>query len=100
MIPLLILLCAGYSEKLKNVTVEWPAYSCVSRSVTFGYFGIWVPSKSASTSTSKDGNAPVASLVSHGVVGGGDHLPSGDLYVHMPCLSIKKNKYSVAAPQS
>ena len=34
----------------------------------------------------KTGNAPVAPLVLHGVVGGGDHLPSGDSYARLPCL--------------
>ena len=46
----------------------------------------WVHSNSASTTTLKSGNAPVASLVLHGVAGGGDHLPSGDP------VSSKKNK--------
>ena len=38
----------------------------------------WVPLKSASISTLEAGNAPVAPLVLHGVVGGDNHLPSGD----------------------
>ena len=47
---------------------------------------IWVPSKSASISTLKASNAPVAPLVLHGVVGGVDHLPPGDQYPRLPCL--------------
>ena len=42
--------------------------------------------------TLKAGNAPVAPLVFHGVVGGGSHLPSGDLNVRLPCLFHKKKK--------
>ena len=52
---------------------------------------IWVPSKSASISTLNAGNAPVASLVLHGAVGGGDHLPSGDPNARFSCLFHKKN---------
>ena len=33
---------------------------------------------SGAQATLKAGNAPVVSLVLHRVVGGGDHLPSGD----------------------
>ena len=36
--------------------------------------------------TLKAGNAPVAPLVLHRVVGGGDHLPSGDLNARLPYL--------------
>ena len=36
--------------------------------------------------TLKAGNAPVAPLVLHGVVSGGDHLPSGDPYARLPCF--------------
>ena len=42
----------------------------------------WVTSKSASISKLKADNAPAAPLLLHGVVGGGDHLPSGDPYAH------------------
>ena len=38
----------------------------------------WVPSKSASISILMAGTAPIALLVLHGVVGGGNNLPSGD----------------------
>ena len=39
------------------------------------------------------GNALVAPLVLHGVVGGGDHLPSGDPNARLPCLFHKKKIY-------
>ena len=39
----------------------------------------WVPSKSASISTLQAGNARAAPLLLYGAVGGGDHLPSGDV---------------------
>ena len=48
----------------------------------------WVPSKSASISTLMAGNAPVAPLVLHVIVGGGNHLPSGDPFALY--FSIKK----------
>ena len=41
--------------------------------------------------TLKAGNASVATLVLHGVVGGGNHLPSGDSNARLPCLFHKKN---------
>ena len=44
-----------------------------------------VPSKSASISTLSAGNAPVVPLVLHGVVGDGNHLPSGDSNARLPC---------------
>ena len=47
--------------------------------VCFQVNTIWVPSKKA-------GNPPVAPLVLHGVVGGDDHLPSGDPYARFPYL--------------
>ena len=46
------------------------------------------------------GNAPVAPLELHGVVGGGNHLSSGDPNARLPCLFLKKkkNKKSVFSP--
>ena len=52
-------------------------------------------------STLKAGNAPVAPLVLLGVVGGGDHLPSGDPFSFskdsfLPCLfHTKPTKYFI-----
>lgn len=59
-----------------NATRKWPTCGSVSR--------LKRPSKSASMP------APVALLVSHGVVGGGDNLPSGDPHTSLPCLFNKK----------
>ena len=42
--------------------------------------------------TLKAGNAPVAPLVLHGVVGGGNHLQSGDPNARLPCLFHKKRE--------
>ena len=49
---------------------------CVSHQV--------MPGSGAQT-TLQAGNAPAAPLVLHGVVGGGDHLPSGDPNARLPC---------------
>ena len=38
----------------------------------------------------KAGNAPVAPLVLHGAMSGGNHLPSGDPNARLPCLFHKK----------
>ena len=54
-----------------------------------------IPPKSASISdlsTLEVGNAPVASLVLHGVVGSGEHLPSGDRTLVCLVFSLKKRK--------
>ena len=40
----------------------------------------------------KANNTPVATLVLHEVVGGGDHLPSDDSYARLPFLFNKKYK--------
>ena len=48
-----------------------------------------MPGSGAQT-TLQAGNAPAAPLVLHGVVGGGDHLPSGDPDARLPCLFHKK----------
>ena len=50
----------------------------------------WVP---FSISTLKAGNAPVAPLVLHGVMGGGDHLSSGNPNTRFPCLFYKKKQF-------
>ena len=42
--------------------------------------------------TLQAGNAPAAPLVLHGVVGDGDHLPSGDPNARLPFLFHKKKK--------
>ena len=49
-----------------------------SNNFNSGVIPLQVPSKSASISTLKADYALVTRLVLHGVVGGGDHLPSGD----------------------
>ena len=46
----------------------------------------WVPSKNASISTLKAGNASVAPLVLHRAVGDGDQLPPSDPNARLPCL--------------
>ena len=43
--------------------------------------------------TSKAGNTPVAPLVLHGVVGCGNHLPSGDPNARLLCLFHKKRSF-------
>ena len=50
--------------------------------------------KSASISTLKAGNALVAPLVLHQVVGSGDHSPLGDPYARLYCFFHKKNTLS------
>ena len=50
-----------------------------------------MPGSGAQT-TLQAGNAPAAPLVLHGVVGGGNHLPSGDPNARLPCLFHKKKK--------
>ncbi|VVC94974.1 unnamed protein product [Leptidea sinapis] len=51
----------------------------------------WVPSKKARTPSLKAGNAPVIPLVLQEIVGGGDHLTTGDPYARLSSYSIKKN---------
>ena len=49
-----------------------------------------VMSASGAQPTLKAGNAPVTALVLHGVVGGGNHLPSGNPNARLPYLFYKK----------
>ena len=42
------------------------------------------------------GNAPVAPLVLHGVLGGGNHLPSDDPHARLPYLFHKKNLHKIS----
>ncbi|VVC99519.1 unnamed protein product [Leptidea sinapis] len=53
----------------------------------------WVPSKKARTPSLKAGNAPVITLVLQEIVGGGDHLTTGDPYARLSSYSIKQNLY-------
>ena len=46
----------------------------------------------------KAGNAPVAPLVLHGVMDGGNHLPSGDPNARLQIKSILKDLYPKKAP--
>ncbi|VVD05636.1 unnamed protein product [Leptidea sinapis] len=48
----------------------------------------WVPSKKARTPSLKAGNAPVIPLVLQEIVGGGDHLTTGDPYARLSSYSI------------
>ncbi|VVC99445.1 unnamed protein product [Leptidea sinapis] len=50
----------------------------------------WVPSKKACTPSLKAGNAPVIPLELQEIVGGGDHLTTGDSYACLSSYSIKK----------
>ena len=43
--------------------------------------------------TLQAGNAPVAPLVLHGIVGGGNHLPSGDPHIRLPWNKKKKDPF-------
>ena len=47
-------------------------------------------SGSGAQPTLQAGNAPVAPLVLHGVVGGGDHLPLDDPHARLPGLFHEK----------
>ena len=75
------------SDPLVCLTHRWAAVSESKREASF---------KNASISTLHAGNAPVAPLVLHGVVGGGDHLPSDHLNARLPCLFHKKMTLSIA----
>ncbi|VVD04280.1 unnamed protein product [Leptidea sinapis] len=48
----------------------------------------WVPSKRARTPSLKAGNTPVIPLVLQEIVGGGDHLTTGDPYARLSNYSI------------
>ena len=69
-------------------TVEWrnstPQYVSSFLAVCLFVF------VSGAQPTLKAGNAPVAPLVLHGVVGGGDHLPTGGPYASWPCLLYRR----------
>ena len=47
---------------------------------------------SSAQPTLQAGNAPVAPLVLHGVVGGGDHLPLDDPHARLPGLFHEKKR--------